>query len=99
MILRIALNYEGINVERRPLTTLEPIQFRRTGSADIFCARVICKVPYGRGSKLTPKRARNIFATWPRGFLSQPLTLQSKKAISKNIGVSVFQQIFIYHNR
>lgn len=45
MILRIALNYKGINVERMPLTALEPMQFRRTGSADIFCARVILRSP------------------------------------------------------
>ena len=38
LILRIPLDYEGIHIERMPLTILELLQFRKTGIADVLYA-------------------------------------------------------------
>ena len=44
LILKIPFEYEGINIEGMPLTTLAPLQFGKTGNAGVFWARVTFKI-------------------------------------------------------
>lgn len=72
LILRIPLDYEGINMERMPLTALAPVQFKRRGRVNVFWARVTFKIPWSRLWQIYSVKSQRVstFALWPMWFLS-----------------------------